>query len=149
MTTICRLIEVTVPNFALFIDLYPDSVQQKIARRSYGEEDTGSDEMSSPSSQMKVSHKYHSLLSGKRVIMIISVSILMNPQIASTDVSINEDGMDAITEEAKAKVYTKSQWLKILKNNDLDNTSATELVHSLRHGIPDELYLFSRILTGA
>jgi len=102
-----------------------DSVQQKIARRSYGEEDTGSDEMSSPSSQVKVSHKYHSLLSGRRV--------------ASTDVSINEDGMDTITEEAKAKVYTKSQWLKILKNNDLENTSVTELVHSLRHGIPDEL----------
>jgi len=55
--------------------------------------------------------------------------------------------MDAITEEAKAKVYTKSQWLKILKNNDLENTSVTELVHSLRHGIPDELYFLSRIKT--
>jgi len=103
-----------------------DLVQQKIARRSYGaDEETRSEEVSSPSSQWKVSHKYHSLLSGKRV--------------ASTDDSINEDGMDAPTEEPRVKVYTKSQWLKILKNNDLDNTSVTELVQSLRHGIPEEL----------
>lgn len=64
----------------------------------------------------------------------------MGLQIASTDDSVNDDGLDAATEETRVKVYTKSQWLKILRNNDLDNTSVTELVQSLRHGIPEELY---------
>jgi len=63
----------------------------------------------------------------------------MGLQIASTDDSVNDDGLDAATEETRVKVYTKSQWLKILRNNDLDNTSVTELVQSLRHGIPEEL----------
>jgi len=31
------------------------------------------------------------------------------------------------------------EWEKILKNNDLENTSVTEMLYSLRHGIPDEL----------
>jgi len=66
------------PDFVRNIDISQDSVQQKIARRSYGEEDTGSDEMSSPSSQVKVSHKYHSLLSGRRVMERFSTSIVTN-----------------------------------------------------------------------
>ncbi len=37
------------------------------------------------------------------------------------------------------KVYKKSDWLKILSNNDLDNTSTTEMYASLRYGIPFEL----------
>lgn len=41
--------------------------------------------------------------------------------------------------DLKGKVYKKSDWIKILKNNDLENTSTTELYASLRQGIPFEL----------
>jgi len=39
----------------------------------------------------------------------------------------------------KDKVYKKSDWLKILSDDDLENTSTTEMYASLRYGIPFEL----------
>lgn len=47
--------------------------------------------------------------------------------------------MNAESQE-KVKIYTKSDWEKILEFDDLENTSTTEMLISLRHGIPFELY---------
>ena len=41
--------------------------------------------------------------------------------------------------DLKLKVYSKSDWIKVLKNRDLENTPNTELFVSLRHGIPLEM----------
>lgn len=56
--------------------------------------------------------------------------------------SLNTDTYNEEISDLKMKVYTKSDWVKILKNDDLENTSSTELFVSLRHGIPFEMYLF-------
>ena len=42
--------------------------------------------------------------------------------------------------EGKVKYYTKSDWEKILEFDDLENTSTTEMLLSLRYGIPFELF---------
>lgn len=86
---------------------------------------------------LKVSRKNRSLLASK----FTSAEDSGKPfagKIDSTDDSVNGDGMELI-DNMKHKVYSTGEWLKVLKNNDLDNTSITELIHSLRHGIPDEL----------
>ena len=57
----------------------------------------------------------------------------------STDESINGDEPENEGPDAKTQVYTPNEWLKILKNNDLDNSCHTEIVQSLRHGIKDDL----------
>ena len=40
---------------------------------------------------------------------------------------------------SKSNLYSQAAWEKILKNNDLENTSTTELVTSLRQGIPTKM----------
>ena len=57
----------------------------------------------------------------------------------------DQDFENSIT-DLKGKVYKKSDWIKILKNNDLENTSTTELYASLRQGIPFELYRYNIFL---
>ena len=39
----------------------------------------------------------------------------------------------------KEIVYSKSDWIKIIKDNDLETTPHAEMYASLRHGIPSEL----------
>lgn len=56
-----------------------------------------------------------------------------------TDTSSNDDEFDIPISDLKMKVLTANQWIKILKNNDIENTSTTEMINSLRHGIPDDL----------
>ena len=53
-----------------------------------------------------------------------------------TPSKVDKEDFDEDILDLKAKVYTRSDWIKILKNDDLENTSTTELYISLRHGIP-------------
>mmetsp|Transcript_21368 Transcript_21368/g.24832 ORF Transcript_21368/g.24832 Transcript_21368/m.24832 type:complete len:410 (+) Transcript_21368:41-1270(+) len=56
-----------------------------------------------------------------------------------TPTTLNDSDLENGISDMKGKVYKKSDWIKILKNNDLENTSTTELYASLRQGIPFEL----------
>lgn len=89
---------------------------------------------------LKVSRKYRSLQASKYTSAEESGKPFAG-KIDSTDDSVNGDGME-LHDHMKHTVFSTSDWLKVLKNNDLDNTSVNELIHSLRHGIPDELYYF-------
>ena len=51
-----------------------------------------------------------------------------------------QDDFDFPVDDHKPKVLNSLQWAKILKNNDVKNTSSSEITNSLRYGIPDELY---------
>jgi hypothetical protein len=65
----------------------------------------------------------------------------MYPQkwLGSTDGSVNDEDFETSEEYMKTKGISFKDWIKILKNNDVDNTSHIELAESLRFGIPDEL----------
>lgn len=60
-------------------------------------------------------------------------------QMEFADELLHNEGIEGIVEDLKTPIYTHAQWTKILKNNDLENTSMTEVVHSLRHGVKEEL----------
>lgn len=60
-------------------------------------------------------------------------------QLASTENSASEEDFESYYDESIDKLKTRTQWQKILKNNDLQNTSHAELEEALRHGIPDDL----------
>ena len=57
----------------------------------------------------------------------------------STDISANEEEIDFINEDQNFTSMSESEWLKILRNNDIENTSHAELEQSLRYGIPEDL----------
>jgi len=44
-----------------------------------------------------------------------------------------------LSEQKSFKVYRKSDWINIIRNNDLENTSNMEMHASLRYGISNEL----------
>lgn len=69
-----------------------------------------------------------------------NTEIYQSPDDLESPSMIIREGFDEEISDLKAKVYTRRDWIKILKNNDLDNTSTTELYVSLRHGIPFQLY---------
>ena len=53
--------------------------------------------------------------------------------------SLGKAEEEKIEIETKVKSYSKAEWEKILDYDDLENTSTTEMLISLRHGIPFEL----------
>lgn len=71
----------------------------------------------------------------------------------NTDITIHDDiQYEEQEEHLEAKAWSYKQWQKVLKNDDLENTSTSEMLNSLRFGIPDELYttytsLFLDVLT--
>lgn len=60
-------------------------------------------------------------------------------EIISTDDSVEKENKINRDEDRGTETYTSTQWLKVLKNDDLENTSTCEIVQSLRYGIPEEL----------
>ena len=51
----------------------------------------------------------------------------------------DDDFFEDNDEENKGKIYTTQQWISVLKNDDIENTPTTDLIDSLRHGIPEDL----------
>ena len=37
------------------------------------------------------------------------------------------------------KIYNEKEWEKIIENNDIENTSTSEIYNSIKYGIPDRL----------
>eukprot|EP00330_Aristerostoma_sp_ATCC50986_P007331 CAMPEP_0114585268 /NCGR_PEP_ID=MMETSP0125-20121206/8877_1 /TAXON_ID=485358 ORGANISM="Aristerostoma sp., Strain ATCC 50986" /NCGR_SAMPLE_ID=MMETSP0125 /ASSEMBLY_ACC=CAM_ASM_000245 /LENGTH=188 /DNA_ID=CAMNT_0001780307 /DNA_START=390 /DNA_END=953 /DNA_ORIENTATION=+ len=51
----------------------------------------------------------------------------------------DDDFFEDNDEENKGKIYSTQQWISVLKNDDIENTPTTDLIDSLRHGIPEDL----------
>ena len=47
--------------------------------------------------------------------------------------------MSKSTKSEKIKIYDANEWKKIIENNDIENTSTSEIFNSLKYGIPDVL----------
>lgn len=106
--------------------------------KAFNEEEVSSaGSQHSNSSKLNLSKKLRSL-NASRIGSGEDKSKLYAVKVDSTDDSVNEEGIEFM-DNLKHKVFTAVEWQKILKNGDLDSTSVTELVYSLRYGIPDEL----------
>lgn len=60
----------------------------------------------------------------------------------STDESVNDDENQTNSTDENPEIMEYDDWLKVLKNNDIENTPNTQIENSLRNGIPESLYFF-------
>lgn len=121
-------------------DEHSQETNRKDPSKSFKEADSASDDTFSPGSESKPSGQYQSILIKKNYRQDQDNEGRIGQRVVdSTDNSTIEDGIEFPEENFKGKAYTDEQWRKVLRNNDLENTSVTELLHSLRSGIPDEL----------
>lgn len=57
----------------------------------------------------------------------------------STDESANGEEIETSFTDENLDVMTYDDWMKVLKNNDIENTPNTLMETSLRNGIPEIL----------
>jgi len=107
-------------------------------KRERNAKEEGRSTVGSMSPEMKLSHRYKTLYNNDAITEYQNKGKLMAQKLFSSEDTADEAETN-VCEGSDTEVYTISQWLKILKNNDLENTSVNEMIHSLRHGIPNEL----------
>jgi len=64
---------------------------------------------------------------------------LTNKKKTTSKAKIDALKIDSQVSDLKDKIFKKPDWIKILENNDLESTPATELFTSLRYGAPTDL----------
>jgi len=57
----------------------------------------------------------------------------------STDESANGEEIETSFTDESSETMTFDDWMKVLKNNDIENTPNTQMETSLRNGIPEIL----------
>lgn len=118
------------------IQVSKDIQREKIQKRN-GENENAQEDTSSPTTRK--SKKQRSTTTTPLKDSELLTGRLTANQIELAEELKNKDGIEGVIEDLKTPIYTYEQWLKILKNNDLENTSMTEVIHSLRHGVKNEL----------
>ena len=115
-------------------------MQEKLRKKFSQEDDDGFENSQSPEFGPKKGSKYDQLSASKYSSQSSDLRKLSASRGISTDDSVNGEKTDKFMDNSnKIKTFTARQWLKVIKNNDLENTSVNELVQSLRYGVPDEL----------
>jgi len=57
----------------------------------------------------------------------------------STDESADDDENETVFNDENSEIMAYNDWLKVLKNNDIENTPNLQMENSLRNGIPESL----------